>query len=491
MWTNKPPLNLQKQVLKNQDDIETLQATHFVEGGFNMTAAIKYKEASLAALQAHTAINEPLGTFGMAGDVLYVVAKTGKAEQLWKELGVFPAVGPQGATGPTGPQGPKGDTGAAGSQGPKGDKGDTGATGPQGPKGDTGLSYLAVRNAILVGTVPKVGTILEIALQYFLRTPVIGDMVYIDVYMTTNSEQIHFLCYCRIASVSSSAANCYIRSVTRSTGKVDDTVNLAENQKIIFNNTTDPTHVTPIFEITSDGINFDPNEEQTTLFKVHGSDIASGFGENIKFVYSVLANTGFIALAPMNAYYEISDGHTRGTLPDNESWYWLINEPEEFRILLNNEFYQLADNQHTTGTLVFSHVGYENGQLIIKTITITIATRSWKLITFKPATRIAQPLINILGNVYFGPVISCNSDSITFLEYNRNIPEGLYVSGLLTYENVVYCISSISFNFDKNGETNGGTVHAYKVSDGSYVALNFTNTQLSVDEIVTVDLAYN
>ena len=96
MWTNKPPLNLQKQVLKNQEDIETLQATHFVEGGFNMTAAIKYKEASLAALQAHTAFNEPLGTFGMAGDVLYVVAKTGNAEQLWKELGVFPAVGPQG-----------------------------------------------------------------------------------------------------------------------------------------------------------------------------------------------------------------------------------------------------------------------------------------------------------------------------------------------------------------------------------------------------------
>ena len=82
MWTNKPPLNLQKQVYKNQDDIETLQGTHFVEGGFNMTAVIKYKEATLAALQAHTAFNEPLGTFGMVGDVLYVVAKTGKSEQL-------------------------------------------------------------------------------------------------------------------------------------------------------------------------------------------------------------------------------------------------------------------------------------------------------------------------------------------------------------------------------------------------------------------------
>ena len=32
-------------------------------------------------------------------------------------------IGPQGATGATGPQGPKGDTGATGPQGPKGDTG--------------------------------------------------------------------------------------------------------------------------------------------------------------------------------------------------------------------------------------------------------------------------------------------------------------------------------------------------------------------------------
>lgn len=190
--------------------------------------------------------------------------------------------GPQGRAGPTGAQGvqgeqgPRGFTGATGATGAKGDPGNpfiligTVATtaqlpdpttvirsaayrvgpdpngnyvlyviegedtllwtnygdikvGPTGPKGNDGLSYLAVRNPILVGTVPKVGTTLEIALQYFLRTPVVDDMVYIDVYTTTNSEQIHFLCYCRVVSVSSSAANCYFRSVTRSTGTKGDT----------------------------------------------------------------------------------------------------------------------------------------------------------------------------------------------------------------------------------------------------------------------------
>jgi len=46
-------------------------------------------------------------------------------------------VGPQGATGATGP---KGDTGATGATGPKGDTGATGATGPKGDTGATGAT---------------------------------------------------------------------------------------------------------------------------------------------------------------------------------------------------------------------------------------------------------------------------------------------------------------------------------------------------------------
>lgn len=222
MWTNKPPLNLQKQVLKNQDDIETLQATHFVEGGFNMTAVIKYKEASLAALQAHTAFNEPLGTFGMVGDVLYVVAKTGKAEQLWKELGVFPAVGPQGpqgatgATGPkgaTGPQGPKGDTGA------KGDKGDTGATGPQGDKGDTGLPALTYGSTINVDTIPQIGHDFSWAPMFssnFNRTPIAGDVLIALV--NHQSVEDSYMCTVQVTEYSFPTLKGTYKNVTRATG---------------------------------------------------------------------------------------------------------------------------------------------------------------------------------------------------------------------------------------------------------------------------------
>lgn len=222
MWTNKPPLNLQKQVLKNQDDIETLQATHFVEGGFNMTAAIKYKEASLAALQAHTAFNEPLGTFGMAGDVLYVVAKTGKSEQLWKELGVFPAVGPQGPQGPqgaTGPKGEKGDTGATGSQGPKGDTGATGATGPQGAKGDTGLPALTYGSTINVDTIPQIGHDFSWAPMFssnFNRTPVVGDVL--TALVNHKNIEDSYMCTVQVTEYTFPTLKGTYKNVTKATG---------------------------------------------------------------------------------------------------------------------------------------------------------------------------------------------------------------------------------------------------------------------------------
>lgn len=199
MWTNKPPLNLQKQVLKNQDDIETLQTTHFVEGGFNMTAAIKYKEASLAALQAHTAADELLGTFGMVGDVLYVVAKTGKAEQAWKELGVFPDVGPQG---------------------PKGDKGDTGAAGA---KGDNGLDALVweggvfyTRSNVTLGATIGMGPI-----SSFNRTPIAGDTynALVTQQDENDAEVASYFCQLKFIQAVGAAFISEITNLTKTTGK--------------------------------------------------------------------------------------------------------------------------------------------------------------------------------------------------------------------------------------------------------------------------------
>ena len=91
----------------------------------------------------------------------------------------------------------------------------------------------------------------------------------------------------------------------------------------------------------------------------------------------------------INAYYAIAGvptSSTSGTLPDDVSWRYLTAYPHKLRIKFNNEFYQLADDEHTTGKLVFSHMGYVGSELIIKTIIITINTRGWTLRIFRPAT---------------------------------------------------------------------------------------------------------
>lgn len=82
----------------------------------------------------------------------------------------------------------------------------------------------------------------------------------------------------------------------------------------------------------------------------------------------------------------VSVGATSGTLPDDTSWSYLKTNPQKLRLLFNKEYYNLSDNQHTTGTLVFSHIGYENSSFIIKTITITLATRGWVLTAGKVTT---------------------------------------------------------------------------------------------------------
>lgn len=91
----------------------------------------------------------------------------------------------------------------------------------------------------------------------------------------------------------------------------------------------------------------------------------------------------------LNLCYEIKNvptSATEGILQDNQSFTYLTQHPQELRLLFNKEYYNLSDNQHTTGTLVFSHVGYENSSFILKTITITLATRGWVLTAGKVAT---------------------------------------------------------------------------------------------------------
>ena len=157
--------------------------------------------------------------------------------------------------------------------------------------------------------------------------------------------------------------------------KVGDTINLAENQSLTIGNEVQIK-----------------NEAGTTVLNldVTGSDLfqIKLSGEPAPYHEHISGNSIITDQAPgaywryANAYYEISGvptSSTSGTLPNDNGWTYLTTHFNELRLLFNNEFYQLADNQHTDGTLVFSHVVYENGRLIVKTITITLDTRGWEL----------------------------------------------------------------------------------------------------------------
>ena len=164
--------------------------------------------------------------------------------------------------------------------------------------------------------------------------------------------------------------------------KVGDTINLAENQSLTIGNEVQIKN-----EAGTTVLNLDVTGSD--LFQIKLSGEPAPYHEHISGDSIITDQAPGAYWRYANAYYEISGvptSSTSGTLPNDNGWTYLTTHFNELRLLFNKEFYQFADNQHTDGTLVFSHVGYEDSELIIKTITITIATRGWVLKILKPAT---------------------------------------------------------------------------------------------------------
>ena len=89
-----------------------------------------------------------------------------------------------------------------------------------------------------------------------------------------------------------------------------------------------------------------------------------------------------------------SDNVTQGTLTPTELERLTTNE--YCLIKLNNEIYYLNDDQHWTGTLVYTHNGYTTGTTdkrgFNKYIIITINTRGW--------VKVYDDLFDIIGGEY-------------------------------------------------------------------------------------------
>lgn len=255
-----------------------------------------------------------------------------------------------------------------------------------------------------------------------------------------------------------------------------------------------------IMKVDGTGVEFDPDEDGNTQFKIAGQTGAqnkqSAYGSNIKCDEMAIGDSNdTFAFIPVNAYYEITNvpnTAVNGVFPYDNGWFMLRNHPEKIRILFNKEFYQVADKEHTTGTIVYSHVGYESNQLVVKTITITISTRAWILTTIKPYMYYGQGII-MVGDVSFEtPVIAMPEP--TWESYYGQFQEGaIFVNGVILYNSQKYVINRITFNahFDNAGIPvfeNGGTIFGYKVTDGSDFSLDLTNDELVRDEILVAKI---
>ena len=226
--------------------------------------------------------------------------------------------------------------------------------------------------------------------------------------------------------------------------KVGDTINLAENQSLTI-------HESVGISAPADYVKF---ADHTLILDSSGNtNIAIGAATEDTYVYDTLGDNIVVDGAavgavvdttnwlPINAYYEITGvptSSTTGTLPDNTSWIYLKNYPDRLRILFNKEFYQFADNQHTSDKLVFSHTGYENSSIVIKNITITISTRAWKLTTLHPyfGTSVIKTTSENLYDCYFtlpSPLYR-NSVSAT-LSQLKYVP----MSGWFKHSDNTYC----------------------------------------------------
>lgn len=280
-------------------------------------------------------------------------------------------------------------------------------------------------------TIPTIGQVLTLTNANFSRTPVVGDVFTLMEVVNVNDTYYNNMqvltvgettCTAKIMSFTD-ITSCKVTKITEATPnpqvyaknadgtqgmkeikggngitvdaasdnkflevKVGDTIKLAQNQTLTIANSFGIGMVT----FKNGVIDFDPESSDAFTFKVSGENastrMTNNYGPNIfarDIVIGDYGDTG-ATFYGLNMYYEITGvptSSTSGTLPNDQSWAILKEQPQDLRLLFNKEFYQIADNQHTDGKLVFSHVGYENEQLIVKTITITIATRGWVLTT--------------------------------------------------------------------------------------------------------------
>lgn len=75
------------------------------------------------------------------------------------------------------------------------------------------------------------------------------------------------------------------------------------------------------------------------------------------------------------------DSATNGTLSEGD--FTNLTEHDDVKIILNNEYYEIADNGHTPGIRSYTHTGWNGAAIQDKSINITLSTKAWTLVEGK------------------------------------------------------------------------------------------------------------
>lgn len=262
--------------------------------------------------------------------------------------------------------------------------------------------------------------------------------------------------------------------------RLGDTVKLSNGQVISFIRTDTNQEM---FAIKQDGIHINPSDESTTCEIFSAGESGDKFyNDTPKIKGSVMLDCNDLPMFtyPDFTYYDMSEfpsSAKNGTFVVDDSYIYFINN-KKIGLLFNKEYYYPMDNQHTTGKLVFSHVGYEASKLIIKTITITIATKDWVLTELTPPMTYAVGTCdistdnahqNIIGILIYNAPMYNNQNADEFMNLICNMAY-LQCSGYITYNGVTepligadsYDVASGAINiYTPTHNTNSGGIACF------------------------------
>lgn len=188
-------------------------------------------------------------------------------------------------------------------------------------------------------------------------------------------------------------------------------------------------------------------------------------------------------------FVEIDDvpaAATQGTLSEDDLAKLLINE--RCYIIFNKEKYYLEDIEHTSGYITYSHVGYESGAHILKTITVTTSTGAWTL----TSSTIGEPGAKLYCyQIVFGTPPTMikfysNNGNLTFsvvddyLKYN-NDDQSLIISAMSGSVVISTIVASVRFS----AVTDGTKVGVYVIDSTTLEISLLDFTGLTITQTVT------